>query len=269
MHRGLFSLLFLPLASFSYAGKPVPEPHAIFAPYWTSEPGWDTELQLRNNLSSEPLTVTPILRLAAGQEVPLSPVTISPQASVSVWVNQALLEHSANLQSQPGSFGSLVFRFVSPNAMNLHASAVVTMQGQPITFPVPAFPAEQPAAGPHGEWLGSIEGIWQRPNSGLTDVLIISNSSGRKITGTFSIFDASGEKQWNESLTLDPHQTQRMAMSDLLQKSGLDGAYGGFKFEVATGAHALHGLHFVYSDGTFKYTITKSSGESATLDPLP
>jgi len=35
--------------------------------YWTSEPNRDTELQLRNHLASEPLSVTPVLRLPSGQ----------------------------------------------------------------------------------------------------------------------------------------------------------------------------------------------------------
>jgi len=41
------------------------------APYWSSEPGWDTELQLKNNLAAASLTVTPVLRLASGQEIAL------------------------------------------------------------------------------------------------------------------------------------------------------------------------------------------------------
>jgi hypothetical protein len=63
-------------ASAAYAEKPVRNPQESFAPFWTSEPGWDTELQLKNNLSSAPLTVTPVLRLASGEEIPLDAVTI-------------------------------------------------------------------------------------------------------------------------------------------------------------------------------------------------
>lgn len=47
-------------------------PHPIdqeqFVSYWTTEPGWSTELQLRNNLESSYLTVAPALRTAAGAE---------------------------------------------------------------------------------------------------------------------------------------------------------------------------------------------------------
>ena len=49
-----------------------------FAVYWTEEPGWHTELQLRNNLASGDLTVTPSVRSADGTEVRLLSVTIKP-----------------------------------------------------------------------------------------------------------------------------------------------------------------------------------------------
>ena len=47
--------------------------------YWTTETGWNSELQLRNNAIDEDLTVTPALRLADGAETSLAPVTIKPQ----------------------------------------------------------------------------------------------------------------------------------------------------------------------------------------------
>lgn len=47
-----------------------------YAAYWTTEPGWHTELQLRNNLDPGDLTVTPTLRSASGVETALPPVAI-------------------------------------------------------------------------------------------------------------------------------------------------------------------------------------------------
>src|SRR6185312_6451116 len=48
----------------------------LYAPYWIAEDGWDTEIQLRNNLVDEPLTVTPTLHAFSGEVVPLNSVTI-------------------------------------------------------------------------------------------------------------------------------------------------------------------------------------------------
>jgi len=63
--------------------------------------------------------VTPVLRLASGEEIPLDRVTIAPNVSASVWVNEGLLKHAPSVLSQPGSYGSVVFRFISLSAMNL------------------------------------------------------------------------------------------------------------------------------------------------------
>src|ERR1035438_6979031 len=46
-------------ATFTFATdhKPKPLPQQVFAPYWTAEPGWHSEFQLRNSQSSAPLVV--------------------------------------------------------------------------------------------------------------------------------------------------------------------------------------------------------------------
>jgi hypothetical protein len=45
---------------------PAPADQEQIVPYWTTETGWMSELQLRNNQLGHDLTVTPVLRLAAG-----------------------------------------------------------------------------------------------------------------------------------------------------------------------------------------------------------
>src|ERR1700722_18630303 len=90
----LLALIAITSASAAHAQKPSAKSQEVFAPYWTSEPGWETELQLKNNLSSGSLTAMPVLRLASGEEIALEPVTIASNASASVEINQALLKHS-------------------------------------------------------------------------------------------------------------------------------------------------------------------------------
>ena len=82
----------------------------VFGAYWTAEPGWHTEFQLRNNLLSGPLTVTPVLRLSNGQEYPLSPVTIPVSDLATVDVSQELANLASPLAEQAGTYGSVVFK---------------------------------------------------------------------------------------------------------------------------------------------------------------
>ena len=73
-----------PPSSSSPKLHPAPQNFEQFAVYWTDEAGWHSELQLRNNLVDQALTVTPALRSSDGNEMQLAPVTIRPSDVVSV-----------------------------------------------------------------------------------------------------------------------------------------------------------------------------------------
>jgi len=61
-----------------------PSSQSVSTAYWTLEPGWNTDLEMRNNLRSRELTITPVLRAATGEELSLAPVTVAPQHVVSL-----------------------------------------------------------------------------------------------------------------------------------------------------------------------------------------
>lgn len=240
MLNRLGALLLLVPAALTFAANPAPRAQELFVPYWTSETGWETELRLKNNLASEPLTVTPLLRSASGQEVSLTRVIIPANGSVSVLVNQDLMERSPAVFGQPGSYGSVALRYTSVSAMNLDATAIVSLHGRPIAFPVRANPSRQvaektPRSG------GSLEGVWRRGDAGLNDFLVISNSSDRNVSGSLLLFDADGAK-WAEPIALGPQQTERLAMSGLLQKAALSGAYGGISIQLPPAI--VNAIHF-------------------------
>lgn len=197
-------------------------------------------MQLRNNLVAGSLTVTPVLRLIDGSEISLDPVTISSNSAVSIPVSQALLSRAPNLLTQPGTFGSVAFRYTALHARNLAAVSAVHMHGQPIGFHVDAFPVS------HNTTAGSMEGIWWQPRPTVKDILVISNSSDKKIGGVLSLSDASG-KQWHDRWSLSPHETQRLNVADLVRKAGLAGNYGGITFASAS-LSALDGTHFLYDE---------------------
>jgi hypothetical protein len=238
----LVTLAVFLLPPLSAAEKPaMPKPQEAFAPYWTAEPGWETELQLRNNLASGSLTVTPVLRPASGREVLLDPVTISSNAATTILVSGALLKRAPGLLNQPGTFGSVAFRYTSLHARNLAAVAAVHMHAQPIGYHVDAFPVSY---GPSG---GSLEGIWWQPRPGVKNVVVISNSSDKTIGGTLSLSD-SGGKQSHQRWSLTAHQTKRMNVDELVRKAGLSGTYGGIAFASPSSAPALDGVHFLYDE---------------------
>ncbi len=110
---------------------PSPKDQQQFVSYWTTETGWRTELQLRNNQVSHILTVTPVLRTADGAETPLFPVVVQPQEVKTFDVATAIGSSAPQLI---GTFGSLALRYSAPSQINLYAAAMVMGVGHPMAF---------------------------------------------------------------------------------------------------------------------------------------
>jgi hypothetical protein len=112
-----------------------PLPQEISAAYWTLEPGWNTTLEIRNNVRYRELVITPVLRTSAGQEIALAPVTVAPQNVVALDLRELVLGDK-NSGNYVGNFGSVVFRFNGLNASNLFAATIVRRDGQPNRLPL-------------------------------------------------------------------------------------------------------------------------------------
>jgi hypothetical protein len=224
------------------------KPTSVYAPevkafeqyivYWTAEPGWRTELQLRNNRVSADLTVTPALRTAGGTETELSPLTIRPGEVVSLDLSDALVKAAPALI---GSYGSVVLRYSSLAQRVLYAAAMVRMDGHPIAYHLDgSFRSDEPSA-------GSRSGIWWLPRNSVKDYLILTNYGSQKLDTVLELCDASG-KTWSEPLSLAAEQTLRFSVRSLLQQAGWSGEYGGLKIEMAKNAARLGTAHVLFDE---------------------
>jgi hypothetical protein len=75
-----FALLSASFLCAQNPSSPNPEPmpaedQEVFVPWWTLQPGWHTELEIRNNEKGRHIEIEPILRLANGTEVRLPKVS--------------------------------------------------------------------------------------------------------------------------------------------------------------------------------------------------
>jgi len=198
----LFILVFCFVASTASAQSPSTPPQARQQPtpppdpadqeqivaYWTSETGWKSELQLRNNLAAQDLTVTPALRLANGAETSLLPVTIKPQEVKSVDIDAAIAAAAAS--QLVGTYGSVVLRYRSPSSANLYAALMIRWTGHPVAFHIDAVGESQDFQ------LGSREGVWWLPNDTASDHLILTNQGGNALPLTLSLYDAVGRQSF-------------------------------------------------------------------------
>jgi hypothetical protein len=207
--------------------------------YWTTETGWTSELQLRNNAVAQDLTVTPVLRLADGAETSLAPVTIKPQEVKSIDLGAAIFAAAA--PQLVGTYGSVVLQYRSPSLGSLYAALMVRSVGHPFAFHIDAKGEMQ------GFETGSREGIWWLPKETASDYLILTNQGKNVLALDLSLYDASG-KQARQKVLLAPAETTRYSIRKLILASGLTGSYGGIK--IATSAHAgsLNTLHFLFDE---------------------
>jgi len=214
-----------------------PAPQELFAPYWSLEPGWSTDLELRNNVPWHDLRMTPVLRAADGTEVSLAPVDLKPEEIVSVNLRDAVASAKPELLDKVGSFGSVVFRFAGTAAANGFAAAVVRREGHPIEF---HFDAE-------GSSSRAFEGMWFLPTENATDYLIVSNPTNQPVTGKLILSDTSGGAR-QLSLTVASRQTVRTNLREVFH-SPANGAFGGLSLSVAKGGTIIQEGSIVRQEG--------------------
>ncbi len=234
------ALLLAPVAAPQQSpSRPPPAPvdQEQIVPYWTTETGWTSELQLRNNQVGLDLTVTPVLRTAYGAETTLAPATIKPQEVKSIDLDAAVGTAAPQLV---GTYGSLALRYRSPGSRSLYASVMVRNIGHPFVFHIDATVETQDQA-------GSREGIWWLPKDTTSDYLILTNQGKVTLPLDLSLYDPNG-KENKQQVLLGPHETMRYSVRKLILAAGLSGSYGGIKVSAPSHAGSLDTVHFLFDE---------------------
>jgi hypothetical protein len=209
-----------------------------FISYWTTETGWRTELDLRNNQVDQPLTVTPVLRTTDGAEIPLSAVVVLPQEVKTLDVATAIGNSAPQLI---GAYGSLVLRYRAPTGVNLYAVAMIIGVGHSIAFHIDGAGEDQT------QDLGGREGIWWLPNTSTSDYLILTNRGQNPLKTSLSVSDASG-KSSTQTIALAPRGVARYSIRQIVAAAKLGGSYGGIKISAADHAGSLDTLHALFDE---------------------
>ena len=207
--------------------------------YWTTESGWQSELELRNNLAAGNLTVTLALRLPDGTETTLSPTTVKPQEVKVLDLESAIV--SAGARQYIGTYGSAVLRYHSPGARSLLAMVMIRHIGHSIAFHIDGT-SEAPDFR-----AGGREGIWWLPNDSANDYLIIANQGTKPLQANLSLYDSAG-KETKQTLDLPPRALKRLSVRQILRATGLAGTYGGIKIFAAAQAGSLDSLHLLFDE---------------------
>jgi hypothetical protein len=224
-----------------------PSPQEVSAAYWTLEPGWNTDVEMRNNLAFRDLTITPVLRAASGQEVSLAPVTVAAQHVISLDLRN-LTQSQPQILNSAGSFGSVAFRFSGLDSANLFAATIVRREGQPIDFHFDADDAGTPLY-----TTGGLEGMWWVPAQTSTDYVILSNPSKKTVAGSLILSSSSANHRI--PLSIGPGQTKRIDLRETLGPSSV-GVMGGLTLSLP-GHESLSATQIVFDEVTGLTAIMK------------
>jgi hypothetical protein len=230
-----------PAAQKGPSPSPAPPPavdQQQFISHWTTETGWSTQLELRNNQVNQALTVTPVLRAVDGTETPLLPVTVQPQDVKTLDVATAIGSSAPQLI---GAYGSIALRYKSPGQANLYAVAMIMGVGHSLAFHIDGTGEDKT------ENIGSREGIWWLPNATVTSYLVLTNQGQSPLQTTVSVSDAAG-KASTQTITLPARGMQRYSMREILAAAKLTGSYGGIEVTAANQAGSLDTLHVVFEE---------------------
>jgi len=215
-----------------------PSPKEVTAAYWTLEPGWSTELEMRNNLLHRELTITPVLRMGAGKEIALPPVTVAPQHIVSIDLRSSG-QLDPGILDRSDSFGSVAFRFDGLSPANLFAATIVRREGHPISF---HFDADDMAPNYPSD---GIEGMWWLPAPTSTDYLILSNPSKKTVKGSLMLSSPTASSR-PLGLSIQPGETKRIDLWEVLGTLG-NGVMGGLRLSLP-GKESLSATQIVFDE---------------------
>jgi hypothetical protein len=210
-----------------------------FISYWTTETGWRSELELRNNMAASDLTVTPALRTPNGTETPLDPVIIHPREIKIIDLESAVIDGRA--PQYVGTYGSVILRYHSPSRGNLFPMVMIHNIGHSIAFHIDATGEEQDPQ------QGSLEGTWWLPNNTATDYLLLVNLGSTPLEIDLSLFDAAGHEA-KQKITLEAKATNRLSVRQLVKATGLSGTFGGIKIFATAHAGSLASLHLLFDE---------------------
>ncbi len=238
----LFVLTAVAVAADAPASKPKSppdKPQKLIAPYWTLEPGWHTSLEIRNNYAARPLTVTPILRTASGEQLTLDAIDLKPSEGRRIDLALATVKYPPLLGDR--AYGSVVLQFTSAMAFNVYAATMVHMPGKAIAY---HFDATDELS---GFGAGTYEGIWWMPSTTAHGQMMISNTSDQPVNANVTWFDSNGATQ-STPLGLAAGQSRRLDVRDAITRGNLAGDHGGLRIQLDAKAGSVFLGHILYDE---------------------
>jgi hypothetical protein len=238
-------LLLLSLSPQRYNVRAQGTEHKLWAVFWSTEPGFTSTLEMKNNRIRELITAHIALYLADGAEVPLDPVTMGPRQTVMLNLNDIIRNLPPSTVGHGPREGTVEVEFIAPNASSVMGSVTVTNPANKIAWNFFLYP-ERPGLGP-----APVRGVFWFPNRRTKGFVAVGNVTHDPVL-VKPVFQIKGVRHPAPYFTIPPEQGVKFDLREALRHIGqTDATEGGIEFTYDGPPDAIRAHGVLYDEQGF------------------
>jgi hypothetical protein len=240
------------------AGGQSSSAQALWAAYWTIEPGYTSTLEMKNNLVHSPLDLSVSLYFASGEEYPLSPISVGPRQTVVLDVSSIIASLPPAVRARAGTQGTLEVDFNAPTPSALMGSVSVANPAIGTAWNFFLY-AQRPDPTPL-----PLRGVFWFPNNQSDGFIALQNISGSPVSIS-PRFEINSHSYLTTAITLASGQGLKFELRKELNKLGVkDATAGGIEFTYQGAPDAVKAHGALFDDRGFSAEIDFIRYDSST-----
>ncbi len=189
---------------------------SVLGGLWMIGANFKSSLYLRNDVKTDPITVSPILYLSNGVQYTLPPVKLEPAGTAVLDINQALAAQGLAPYATLSGYVELQYQWAwgaicatVRNIDTVHSLIFIYGLQPPIDD---SLAKNSPAASQQAHIL---EGMWWKRETNVTGFVALSNITRQAINVTVEVSGDANQNLANHSVTVSPHGTKIVNLTEL------------------------------------------------------
>lgn len=214
--------------------------HKLYASYWSTERGFNSTLEMKNNRIKETLIARVSIYFTNGEEHTLESLSIAPRQTLMIDIDSVIASLPASRRKRIPREGTVEVEYEGPNATSLMGSVSVTNPAQGIAWSFFLYPAYQATS------IAPLQGLFWFPNRKTEGMVLLHNISGSGMT-VHPRVEVSGASYLLPDVTLRGEELVKLDLRKALRHLDPDRpAAGGIEltYEGEPDSLRAHGLLF-------------------------
>jgi hypothetical protein len=213
-----------------------PPPNSLTPRYlrgglWMTDAYTNSSVYLRNDLEISSLSVNPILYLSNGVKLSLPAVTLQPNGTAIININNALAAQGISPYATLSGYVELQYMWpwdpLCATVTSVDAThSVIFTYG--LSSMAPASPGYKSGIHPVNTISGTqvLEGAWWKQEADVTGFVTLSNTTEQPLSAAVQVSDATANPLGRYTVTVSPHGTKRVELQEL---TSLANSFGGLR----------------------------------------